>query len=321
MLNLVGPMLLSIPLLLTQDKPPEKILTLPRPAADYGPAIQISPDNRTLACPSKEGLVLWELPGGKQIGTIPVRAEGGFAFNPDGKSIVTENTPEGEVQVWSVNPLKFTRKATIPSRLISMTFTKDGSRMALQTLFGIFIISSNNLQVINKIDIESKTLKIHPDGKTLILIPTSETSDQVIYVDLKAGKPSLSPIRRGDLFEGVAISDDGAFLATASDPKKPKSHDLDLKIWDGKRGKEGRLLATGAFYAKELRFSANGQILGTIARGDSGPGSLRLWDQKLGVALWPEVTKRMLGDKFAFSPDGKMIGLVSSNEVTVWTLP
>ena len=122
-----------------------------------------------------------------------------------------------------------------------------------------------------------------PFGKTLI-------------VDLSTGRtPLLSEIRDAVPLQALALSGDGAILATGADEPP-------VKLWDAATGRLRQTLDTAAGSAATLAFSSEGQAL-AAARD----GALTLWDAATGMPRPFTIKPVHAVASAAFSPDGKLV--------------
>jgi eukaryotic-like serine/threonine-protein kinase len=130
-------------------------------------AIAFSPDGKMLATASWEkGVMLWDVPSGRQVNTLSAEGAQSLAFSPDGKLLAAES------RLWTVASGRELRALQVPGggRHFSSTFSPDGKLLAVgsesKNLF-LFEIASGNL--VRTLPHTSPVISVafSPDGKLL----------------------------------------------------------------------------------------------------------------------------------------------------------
>ncbi len=154
------------------------------------------------------------------------------------------------------------------------------------------------------------------DGKTLITLGWKRV---VCVWDAATGRLRYQLPLSGDLFDRIAISTDGATLATTEpDP------DCRLRFWDVATGRERRRWHLSKDHdCTAPSFSPDGRTLITLGQPFQTPGRqykrfFELWD----LTAPSERLRRVLGNggltqDFQISPDGKTLAAITSRDVMV----
>ncbi len=339
--------LLLIPVFpLAQDNPPKEVLRLAcerDPKAVDAIKILYSSDGKLLACDSKEGVMVWKMPTGNRAGTITKSGLlSGFTFSPDGSMVATvENTPEGQLLLlWDAKSLNWLRSVQVhiaaswaDHRQWFLAFNEDGSRIGALTSEGVALFATSNLQRLDLFQYPMKpmTLTSHPDGRTMILTSSEKAELMVLYADFKTGMKRPPPFHETGLVDGLAISGNGAVIATTTLSGTPPKHKWTLRLWDSnKRTEIGSIplytvpvnyFPTHSFNAVQL--SSDGGMVGCLCAEAEDPARrvLHLWNVKTQTSLWPEMTRGLKTNSFVFSPAGKSMATVDDAGISIWQLP
>jgi WD40 repeat protein len=246
--------------------------------------VAFSPDGRSLAAGTSQGIQLWDIASGKVLQELSgyglPRAYGpatGLAFAPDGRTIAGAGG-DHVIHMWDV--------ATGRERL-----PLPGPRG------DIYVVA------------------VSPDGKQVV----TGGADKVLRVwDLSRGKERaawdahLTGIgnRKGILC--AAITPDGSRVASGG------ADDV-VRLWDLATGREIRCFGTaknGMAYINRLAISPDGRTLAALHRPRPGATRvLRLWDLESGKLLRESPGTDPSGfDGLAFTADGRWLAAVMGGE-------
>jgi WD40 repeat protein len=155
-------------------------------------------------------------------------------------------------------------------------------------------------------DFQSHCSMYHPDGKRIFLGCPSRTPDNY-YVQLwDVETQSLIRTFQHKDTRDIALSSDGAMLATASNTNG-------LRLWDTEEGSLLRQLDNGAY---KVAFHPDGDQLAAASYAD-GKYQIRLWDVYSGEALHTayiaDAIKAMI-----FTPNGKELIAATENGALYW---
>jgi WD40 repeat protein len=285
-----------------------------------GTSVLLSPDGKTLAAPTKYGLLLWDLVTGKELyptggHVAPVRS---VAFDPVAKRLVSA-AADGSLRVWELPSGKEDRRF--------LSFAKVGEDEAGP---GIHTGSAH--------------ARFSPDGKAVL---AAAGNLPLQFWDVGTARPRRQ-FGDGKVIYPAALSPDGRLLAGAGP-------DGLVPLWDPRTGKQVRRLVWQKAPPKEdgrldgllfgLAFSPDGQTLtaiGFVGARDKLRAELLLWETRTGserlrieldgssagdadrglgriyVLLSRGARGEFVGMAQAFSPDGKTLAVGIGNVIYLW---
>jgi WD40 repeat protein len=181
---------------------------------------------------------------------------------------------------------------------------------------------------------EVSTAAFAPDGKTLA---TGSWDRTVKLWDVASGEELATLTGHGDRVHSVAFTRDGKRLATAS-------RDV-IKIWDVAQRREVQTIRGFTYEVGSMAFSRDGRRLATACGegvtdsrsfpqggrqvppappADEEPGkrgAVKLWDTQTGREVLTLGAPSEHASLVAFSPDGKRLATVSTEQPFNWLIP
>jgi WD40 repeat protein len=274
-------------------------------------SIAFTSDSKLMASGSVDKtIVLWDPATGSQLRALKghTGTVGSVAFSPDDKQLAS-GSADNSIKIWDVPSGRETQTMTGHTLFVSsVAFSPDGKTLA----------SGSGDQTVKLWDVatgrELRTLAagmpalagipisvaFSRDGKTLA------TGAQLVKLwDVKSGN-EIRAIRvtesNAPMERPIAFSYDGSVLATGGGG---------VKLWDVTTGKPVRTLPGDA---RALSFSPDQKTLA----GTDGT-EIKLWDIATGQPSQPLAGSQLGIDSVAFSADGKLLAVGSSdNTVVLW---
>lgn len=276
--------------------------------------IVFSPDGEYFATASDDKTAkVWEVSSGKEIIRLPHDDQvTDVAFSPpDGKYVATASNDK-TARLWETSTAREVVRISHRNTVISITFSPDGKYLATASYTASYneiakLWDVNNSKEIAQFPIKSAALVFSPDSRYLI----TDAGNGAKLWDVKSRREidhffHESPNNRLD---GIALSPNGKYLATASDNNT-------IKLWDISSHKE---IATLEHRSVVIAFSPDSKCLITCASFDYQK-NVRLWDVKTGTEIvhFPIYS---LVNKVAFSPDAKYLATASNdNTARIWNI-
>ncbi len=297
---------------------------------DYGLAKPIlSPDGKSFAVPvrifagdGKYEMLILDLATGAQISSFTldgVTKLFGYAFSPDGKSLVYSSYPDGKIIVRDLAGQKVDRvlwSGKAQEVISDITFTADGKQVFAITGSGSSGGAGDSLMVW---DYASGTLvtqlpadtqyavdicRLSADGSRLIISDRSGGSELAVY-DTSTWKRVASITPSASAAEVAAISPDGKLVATS------KEQGGNILIWDAAAGKLLSKLDSPFVDTASIEFSPDGSMLVVSGTPSFEPQTdnmyldAGIWDtsswKQTGVQHWGKAIS------LTFSRDGRYI--------------
>jgi WD40 repeat protein/tetratricopeptide (TPR) repeat protein len=199
-------------------------------------------------------------------------------------------------------------------QVLSVAFSPDGRRLASGSLDGTVKVwdtaTGQAKQTLHGHNGLVSGVAFSPDGKRLASCGgTPYETGEVKVWDLATGREALTLRGHRGLVNSVAFSPDGKRLASAS-------WDGTVRVWDAATGKETLTLKQESAVLS-VAFSADGKYLAC----GSLHGTPKVWDTVTGrqaFVLQGRTTSWIKG--VVFSPDGKRLASLASENVMVWNL-
>lgn len=233
----------------------------------------------------RSGVVLLDVPSGKELHRLPALPEGFFpsALSPDGKGVLLRTRKDGTLQLWDLASSK--QRCTFDTR------TGDGG---------------------------SRHGAFSPDGKLLAVGGTNH-AHAASFWDTRSGKPvEVFPGSRTAI-TGLAFSPDGKELATCS---SLRSTDPVVRLWDPETGRLVRSWEAHRFGVSAVTWTPDGTRL--ITCGMWTDEDVCVWNARTLAKLLALKGHRYGAGYLAVSPDGRHVASVGQgttpDDVAVWDL-
>ncbi|MBR8839701.1 MAG: caspase family protein [Stigonema ocellatum SAG 48.90 = DSM 106950] len=275
--------------------------------------IVFSPDGEYFATASDDKTAkVWEVSSGKEIIRLPHDDQvTDVAFSPDGKYVATASNDK-TARLWETSTAREVVRIFHTNTVISITFSPDGKYLATASYTASYdgtakLWDVNEGKEIAQFPRKSAALVFSPDSRYLI----TDAGNGAKLWDVQNRREidhffHESPNNRLD---GIALSPNGKYLATASDNNT-------IKLWDISSHKE---IATLQHRSVVIAFSPDSKYLVTCPSFDYQI-NVRLWDVKTGTES-VHFPMDSLVNKVAFSPDAKYLATASKdNTASIWNI-
>ena len=269
-------------------------------------SVAFSPDGKRLLTGSADGkAMVWDVGTGRQLLVLGGNKGRVFAtFSPDGKIIVTADSPSGSVRLFDAltGQERLALKRERGGLDTEAAFSPDGKKLAV---FGnqvpdveVFNASTGERLLAFRTTSNAFAVRFSPDGRTL----ATSGKDSVILREADTGQERLTLTNPGAYFS-IAFSPDGRRVAGAASAfAAGVGAGATVVVWDAATGQE--VLTTGRHTTSVLCvcFSPDGERLATASEDRSA----RIWDANTGQEL-RALKAASLFQWVAFSPDGKYL--------------
>jgi WD40 repeat protein len=145
--------------------------------------------------------------------------------------------------------------------------------------------------------------RFSPDGTCFVTFKAWST---VTVWDTQTARPRFAPLPHGDRVDAVAFSEDGRYLATASD-------DNSARVFDLATGRELAKLGEPN-WVRDVAFSADGRLLLTTG----SDGSARLWDWGASKLVCPPMAQGQEINNACFLPGSPWLVTRTGETVQLW---
>jgi WD40 repeat protein len=282
-------------------------------------SVAFSPDGRTLASASQEGVTVWDVATGKEALDLKGRIGllEALAFSPDGKTLAAGGGLTGSARLWDVDKAReFLSLDQEVAGVRSISFSPD-SRLLMAANVGVKLWAVPPSQEWAAPRGANGPGAFAPDGKTLAAC----RKDGIMLWSVARRQPRL--ILKGELMDWLrclAFSPDGKILASGRgyifDTVKPRLPVAwQVTLWDVATGRVRNVLKGHAGGINHLAFSPDGKTLATA----SEDRTVRLWDLTIGKEK--RTLKGHTGpvNGAGFSPDGRFLATASADQtVRMW---
>jgi WD40 repeat protein len=273
--------------------------------------MQQSPDEKTLAVPHGEDVVLFKVPSGKYVRSL--KGPGGrvvwVSFSRDSQLLVAISWYEGvdgAVRVWDLRTDKMLFTVPVPGHKISgaITFSSDSKRLVGEGAERLQVWDAHTgaeVQTVPNIPGGCACLCFSPDGRRLAASIWHDRNVKIFDWDGERLGQSATLKGHSGPIGAVVYSPDGKWLASGAENE--------FTLWDAKSLREIRTVPTPA---QELAFAPDSRTLyaaATVAKA-SLVHTFTRWDlgtQKKLPALSVKVSFEPVSAQHCLSRDGKIL--------------
>ena len=297
--------------------------SLPIPSA----VDSFSADGRWLAAGSGASIEIWDLAAGREMETLAGQlAAEDLVFSSDSKILITGGPALG---IWDAASGKLIR--TVQGAAQSLMLSPDGRWLAANPKGSLDIWDTKTWM---------RVTPSPPSGHFVWWMgfaPQQSPTPDLSAAGLKwwqIGAGAEARTLWGTTF-AAALSPDGKILATAA-LRQPSASVYDrpnVGIWDTSAGGLMQTFAAHEVGVSALAFSPDGKWLasaGQESRLDPASLGASLASMRRSIKLWDTATWRMrtalqfvgmVGGLGNFSPDGRLLAVISQNSVTLYSVP
>ncbi len=260
-------------------------------------AVAFSPDSKLLAVGGRDITVrLWDVTGRRQIAALGVTATiHHVMFSPNGSLLLAAGPDDRDqclVRIWSMPDGKLVRDLAGHHGVVGAAFSADGKRLATWDDYGHAMIWDSD-RFTEQSDVKSsagfRSGAVDRTG-AMVALGTANGELDVLHPD---GRTSSRPALHAKAIGAIAISPDGATIATASD-------DATAELWDVASASSRASLVGNTARITVVRFSPDGKIVVTAC----SDGSVRLWTVSSGLLLGQLGGHANEVSAVALAPDG-----------------
>lgn len=250
--------------------------TFPAESAVSVHTAAFSPDNKSLALGTEDGLLLWDVTTFKLTKAYPGRrfyTPDLIAFSPDGTHVAAGDN-DGGLTMIEVTTGKLSEVNKAHENIVrGVRFTPDGKRLASisddRTLRLWSVPDLKPIRTFRGHDNSIYTLAVSQDG---LQAATSSPKDGIAKVwdlsaDLEFAPSEIARFTK-------AIAHPGSGLVAGSGDKV-------IYVWDARAGHRRHTLAAHGEPAKVIAFNSDGSLLASIGM-ENGTETLRVWELTLG---------------------------------------
>jgi RNA polymerase sigma factor (sigma-70 family) len=275
--------------------------------SDVAGQLVVSRDGKHLAMasgPNTRKVFLWDWQSGKPPREIAVPPRGAYslAFSPDGKILATGDDGNEGVRLWEVATGKLVRTLNVAKEwdILRVRFSPDGRYLAVSSYQekALVLFDTKTWKVFRRLALGQMSLGLPtftPDsrflattsGEGVLRVLEVSTGKEPATFDAHVQAPSFVHLRDG---RAITAGDDGT-----------------VRFWDGRTGKQQKLLRVTSHWVRATALSPDGRWLATSELGDDH--CVRLWD----VARQKQVYRLLGHGRFGgqravrFTPDSKTL--------------
>jgi len=267
-----------------------------------------------------------------RLGTTRLQTKGGFAWTPDGKSLVT--TKHGVVFFWDMSDGHCRETMSVPTDpgyVSGLALSADGKKLVCTDRLGtIAVWDLNESKIVThpaspeRTERDNVAMALSPDGATIATIGGGWITEE-----LQLWETATCTLRRKvklpNLYSPtLAFAPDGKLIAVAS------SRDKSIVLVDATKAAEPVVIEnTHGDGPNALAFTPDGKHLYStgVAAIAGLPKDRPEW--KPEILIWDVAQRRQVGElslelelrdgcSLAFSPEGKTLVSVHPDQILVW---
>lgn len=295
-------------------------------------AMVLSPDGKSFATGSADGICIWDLASDKEIRQIKSGRAANLVFSPDGKLIISGGSlDQTTVRVFELATGKERLSVRWHQRLVTQVVCADNGKSLLTACPGEGKICRTDLAtgaLLQTIEVE-KELRAKGMAAHVHAIALSQDGQYAAFAGSRrqGGKPAVPWLALYNAATGVGICELSghhnwiAMLAFSPDAKTlaSGSHDKTIRLWDVATGAQRLVIDRPTdVLGYKLLFSPDSKTLAAVW-GDS---TIHLWNTATGKELHARESHEGEIGTIAFSPDGRWVATGSFYDQTmrIWEL-
>lgn len=282
-------------------------------------ALTLSADGRLLATASDDGLRLWDMERGQLVDHWQIEGGMGFhaiAFTADGEQLFTSSGKDDGLIVWAVATGE--RVGAIndfTTQIIGKTLLPDNRTVAVKLYGGVIelwdLVTGEEKQAFHHGGSAWGGIAVSPDGRLL----ASGAGEEIVVWSVDSGE-TIAQFPVGDGYvTDLLFSPDGRFLLSFADEHRNSPIILwNTVSWTKAREYRPSNVEVLSYSSAEFDFTPDSRMLVAGLGGALGT-RLMLWNVEQGsgpVILFDDTSPSMRD--VAFTPDGKLLGLLYQEE-------
>jgi WD40 repeat protein/tRNA A-37 threonylcarbamoyl transferase component Bud32 len=274
-------------------------------------SIAISPDDRTIASNSGNGVKLLSMVTGQEIANLNGHDNkvNVLAISPDGQFLASGSEDQTS-KIWNLATGQQVRTLTGHSNSIhAIAFSQDGKTLADggddNTIKLWNLVTGQEINTIVAHSQAVRSLAFSPDGKTL----ASGSFDETIKLwNLETGQLIRTLLGHTDKIASIAISPDSKLLVSGS-------FDKTIRLWNLETGQLIHSLLAHTDTVTSVAISPDGKLLAS----GSFDKTIKLWDLETGQQIRILLGHSNRVHAVAFSSDGKtLVSGSEDNTIKIW---
>jgi WD40 repeat protein/uncharacterized caspase-like protein len=267
--------------------------------AGYVTSIALSRNGKYVASASIDHTIrIWDTLAEREIAKLTDhddRVEA-LAFSPDDRWLASASY-DRTIRIWKVDSWQPVQKLSGHSgEITAVAFSPDGKFIASGSVDKTIRIRDtttwSDVRVLT-LSSEVRAVAFSADSKLVL----SGAGDTIKFFDIKTGSEARALQTEATTLQGLSLSPDGRWLASAHNDKA-------IRLWDLGSFAKPRMLVGHSDNVNSVTFSPDGKQLAS----SSDDGSTIIWDPETGQQLVTLLSLRDSDDWLAVTPDGLFDG-------------